>query len=85
MSWTADSDVTADSSLFTASGSGPTTFPTVPALPGVPNLVRAETAASVAAGASISGELQALSAQLGLPPISFGPGADFSSLQLKPL
>jgi hypothetical protein len=61
-------------------------FPTVPALPGVPPLARLGTAAQVAAGATISGETQALAAALGLPPtVTFGTAQLFSGLGLQSL
>lgn len=63
-----------------------TQFPTVPALPGVPNLARLATSAQVSASASISGETQALAAQLGLPTtVTFGTSALFSGLGLESL
>jgi len=91
--WTADSnDVTADSDTFTASGfggSGPPTspqFPNVPAMPGVPPLARTQTAAQVAAQASVWGVNQALATALGLPPTtSFGTDALYAGLGLQPL
>lgn len=61
-------------------------FPTVPALPGVPALARLGTPAQVAAGASLTGETQALAAALGLPTtVTFGTSALFSGLGLSPL
>lgn len=85
--WTADSGiVTADSSLYTASGYEITTqFPNVPALPGVPMLARQQTAAIVSAGATTSGQTLSLAAQLGLPPTAtFGLSFD-PDLTLQPL
>jgi hypothetical protein len=91
--WTADSPVvTADSPLYTASGSVGSgiqvsaQFPNVPALLGVPDLARMATAAVVSAEATVAGETQALSAQLGLPiTIAFGTNAFYSGLGLQPL
>jgi hypothetical protein len=61
-------------------------FPTVPALPGVPPLARLATAAQVAAGASLSGETQALAAALGLPTtVTFGTSQLFSGMGLQSL
>lgn len=61
-------------------------FPTVPALPGVPNLARLGTAAQVSASASLSGETQALAAALGLPTtVTFGTSQLFAGLGLQSL
>lgn len=61
-------------------------FPTVPALPGVPNLARSVPAAQVSAGASLTGETKALAAALGLPTtVTFGTSALFSGLGLQSL
>ena len=61
-------------------------FPTVPALPGVPPLARLVTAGQVSAGASLSGQTQALAAQLGLPTtVTFGTSALFAGLGLQSL
>lgn len=63
-----------------------TQFPTVPALPGVPNLARLIPSAQVSASGTITGETQALAAQLGLPPtVTFGTSALFAGLGLQPL
>lgn len=61
-------------------------FPTVPALPGVPNLARLGTAAQVSASASLSGETKVLAAALGLPTtVTFGTSALFAGLGLQSL
>jgi hypothetical protein len=87
--WTADSDtVTADSPTYTADGGGgsSTQYPSVPALPGVPVLARLQTAAQVAAGASVSGQSASLATLLGLPQgVTFGTDALYDGLDLTPL
>lgn len=61
-------------------------FPTVPALPGVPNLARLQTAAIVAASGSPTGETQLLAQALNLPPtVVFGTSALFAGLGLQSL
>lgn len=61
-------------------------FPTVPALPGVPNLARLVPAAQVSASGTVSGETKALAAALGLPPtVTFGTSALFAGLGLQSL
>lgn len=63
-----------------------TQFPTVPPLPGVPNLARLVPAAQVAASATQSGATRALAAALGLPTtVTFGTSQLFAGLGLQPL
>ncbi len=60
-------------------------FPTVPPFPGVPNLARSGTPASVSDSATTSGANAALATQLGLPvTVIFGNSPLFSSLNLQP-
>jgi len=85
--FTADSDVTADSSITVDNPPGfSAQYPNVPAMAGVPLLARQQTAAVVSAAASGPGLNAALAAQLGLPPGTvFGSSSLYTGLNLEPL